>query len=583
MIRQFYQLGWISFFLLSGCALVTANTPRSIGGCVILRASLKPHSQALVPINDISSIATLSIEPCVQVASGSYLPVSSVTGDSTTIEDPNRLRLSQASPYIDSSRPFVIRNLKPNKNYRIYGRAYNQANALISTDETAYVDVAVESNDAPQVATLCVALQNVLFGATTSVTVNTSGRFDYLKARVFKVSTGAEVMSAQTTRTASEIAINHLQANTNYSLWVEAYKLGSVMASQSLALNIGNDNAPATQSLSLTVPYVVGTLAGSTSGAADGAATSAQFNGPHDVAVDGFGNVYVADAANRTVRKIDAQTHNVSTLAGSAGVPGATDGTGAAARFNYIYGIAADGAGNVYVADSANNLIRKIDAQTNYVSTLAGSTVGAADGTGTSAQFNNPLGIAVDGSSNIYVADYAGHVIRKIDALTHYVSTLAGSAGVSGTTDGVGAAAKFSSPCGLAVDGAGNVYVTDYSSHLIRKIDAQTHYVSTLAGSAGVAGTTNGMGTSAQFNNPAGIEVDLAGNLYVADRASHLIRKIDAQTHYVSTLAGSGGGAGTTDGTGALARFNNPQGLAIDAAGNIYVGDIGNNRIRLLR
>ena len=263
---------------------------------------------------------------------------------------------------------------------------------------------------------------------------------------------------------------------------------------------------------------MVSTLAGSTSGYTDGTGTSAKFFNPIGVAVDGAGNVYVADLYNHRIRKITA-SGVVSTLAGS-GTSGYTDGTGTSAQFKYPSGVAVDGAGNVYVADRVNHRIRKITTS-GVVSTLAGSgTSGYTDGTGTSAQFKSPRGVAVDGAGNVYVADQENHRIRKITA-SGVVSTLAGS--TYGYADGTGTSAKFDSPIGVAVDGAGNVYVADQDNHRIRKITT-SGVVSTLAGST--HGYTDGTGTSAQFKYPTGVAVDGAGNVYVADQYNHRIRKI---------------------------------------------------------
>jgi len=262
---------------------------------------------------------------------------------------------------------------------------------------------------------------------------------------------------------------------------------------------------------------LVTTLAGSTAGFADAVATAAQFNFPRSVAVDAAGNVYVADTSNNRIRKITA-AGSVSTLAGST--QGFADGTGAAAQFSFPIGVAVDAAGNVYVADANNHRIRKITAA-GAVSTLAGSTAGFTDGVGAAAQFNGPLGVAVDAAGNVYVADSINNRIRKITA-AGAVSTLAGS--TAGFADGVGAAAQFSFPAGVAVDAAGNVYVADISNQRIRKITA-AGAVSTLAGST--AGFLDGVGAAAQFNNPAGVAVDAAGNVYVADTGNNRIRKIN--------------------------------------------------------
>ncbi len=330
----------------------------------------------------------------------------------------------------------------------------------------------------------------------------------------------------------------------------------------------------------ITASAVVTTFAGSAGqpGSADGTGSAARFNGPAGVAADsGTTNVYIADFFNFTIRKI-SPARAVTTLAGSAGGPGSADGTGSAAQFNFPRGVAVDGATNVYVADQHNHTIRKITAA-GAVTTVAGSPgqSGSANGTGTAARFNNPTGIAVDSAGNIFVADTFNYTIRKITP-TRAVSTFAGSAGQSGSTDGVGSAARFYYPAGLALDTAGNLYVADENNFTIRKI-TPAGAVTTLAGSAGQRGYTDGSGNAARFNDTIGVAVDSATNVYVADYGGSTIRKI-APTRLVTTLAGSPLNAGSMDGTGTAARFNGPAGVAADSLGNVYVGDNGNSTIR---
>lgn len=341
---------------------------------------------------------------------------------------------------------------------------------------------------------------------------------------------------------------------------------------------------------SLTIPCLVSTLAGQaqTSGYADASGTSAKLSFPIGVAADSAGNVYVADDGNHLIRKI-TNVGVVSTLAGGAGTTtaGFADGQGTAAKFNQPIGVAVDGAGNIYVGDSCNNLVRKITSGGN-VTTFAGQaqTIGYADAAGTAAKFNNPRGLALDGAGNIYVADTGNNLIRKISS-GGVVSSLAGGAGATaaGYADGQGTAAKFNAPTGVAVDGSGNVYVADSFNHLIRKI-SNTGLVSTLAGGLGAtaAGYLDGQGTAAKFNLPRSVALDSFGNLYVADRYNNLIRKITTGG-LVSTLAGGVGGttAGYADGMDTTATFNNPNGVTVDWAGNIYVADYGNHLIRRLR
>mgnify|MGYP000863199809 CR=1 FL=1 len=339
------------------------------------------------------------------------------------------------------------------------------------------------------------------------------------------------------------------------------------------SLLFSQNNPTMTISTTLEITPEVTTLAGSGSlGSADGTGTAASFDNPRGVAVDGSGNVYVADTEGHLIRKITS-AGVVTTLAGS-GSEGSADGTGTAASFNYPYGVAVDGSGNVYVADGSNHLIRKITSA-GVVTTLAGSgSSGSANGTGTAASFNYPSSVAVDGSGNVYVADYYNSLIRKITS-AGVVTTLAGS-GSYGSINGTGTAASFDMPYGVAVDGSGNVYVGDKDNHLIRKITS-AGVVTTLAGT-GSQGSADGTGTAASFDNPRGVAVDGSGNVYVADTYNHLIRKITS-AGVVTTLAGSGS-LGSADGTGTAASFDNPRGVAVDGSGNMYVADTWNHLIR---
>ena len=304
------------------------------------------------------------------------------------------------------------------------------------------------------------------------------------------------------------------------------------------------------------------TFAGSgSSGSANGTGTAATFNNPQGAVVDANGNIYIADKFNHRIRKITT-SGVVSTFA-----------TG----FSRPNGLAIDASGNIYVADEWNHKIKKVTSG-GTVTTLAGSSAGMTNATGTSAQFNYPSGVAVDASGNVYVADKDNHRIRKITS-AGVVTTFAGS-GSSGNANGTGTAATFSNPTGLAIDANDNIYVTDYANHSIRKITSSS-VVTTLAGpvgSTGTWGTTNGTGTSARFNYPYHVVIDSDENLYVSDFNNHKIRKITS-SGVVTTYAGSGS-AGSANGTGTAATFDNPRGLAIDANDNIYVADFDNHIIR---
>jgi sugar lactone lactonase YvrE len=391
----------------------------------------------------------------------------------------------------------------------------------------------------------------------------------------------------------------------------------------------GGDAASAVKSSSPGLFLVVGNIGGRSGG--DGTGAAARFRFPHGIAIDVVGNLYVADSSNSTIRKI-TPAGVVTTLAGTPGVTGSADGNGAAAKFNYPRGIAADSASNLYVADTHNHTIRKITSA-GVVTTLAGSArmIGRADGNGDVARFSGPTGIAVDEGGNVYVADTGNYTIRKITP-AGVVTTLAGTAGLPicitrgcGSTDrdGFGATARFYNPHDIAIDTAGNLYVAD--GGMIRKVSpagmvttltmpegagdisgglgiatdpAGNLYVTDVAirkiASAGVVtilaggmkGSADGSGTAAQFAYPSGIVADAAGNLYVSDTNNHTIRKV-TPAGAVTTLAGTAGMTeydsdlpGSADGGGAAARFNTPTGIAADAAGNVYVADSGNSTIR---
>ncbi|MCE7992289.1 MAG: T9SS type A sorting domain-containing protein [Roseivirga sp.] len=312
---------------------------------------------------------------------------------------------------------------------------------------------------------------------------------------------------------------------------------------------------PAWLTLTTDTQVNVSTLAGSGEGSDDGTGTNTQFDTPTGIAVDNSGNVYVADQFNHRIRKITSGGI-VSTLAGSS--KGFADGTGTSAQFDTPTGVALDSEGNVYVADQLNHKIRKIG-PAGVVVTFAGSAAGFSNGTGTSSQFNAPRDVAVDASGNVYVADQNNHLIRKISP-SGVAMTLAGS--VEGFADGTGTTARFDTPTGVAVGASGIVYVADEDNIKVREV-TQSGVVTTISGTS--------------FGRPFGIDVDNSGNIYIADKLTDNIRKISSSGD-VSVVAG--GTSGNLDGPGTIAQFASPQGVALDGLGNMFVADALNHRIR---
>jgi sugar lactone lactonase YvrE len=350
-----------------------------------------------------------------------------------------------------------------------------------------------------------------------------------------------------------------------------------------LSTNNGSSWTISTTSLSLTNSnntQSVAILAGAaaTPGTTNASGGNARFNSPTAIALDPSGNSYVTDTANHTIRRIAARGA-VSTFAGSPEIPGTTDASGANARFNSPTGIAVDSAGIVYVADTGNHTIRRITAA-GAVTTLAGSAglPGSTDASGSAARFNSPAGLAVDTSGNVFVCDAGNHTIRRITP-AGLVTTVAGSPGLVGTTNANGSSARFNSPRGITVDSSGNLIVTDTGNHAIRRITTNGD-VTTFAGLSGTPGSTDASTGTARFNSPMAVTIDGAGTFHVADTGNHTVRRITS-AGVVTTVAGLAGSAGSANGSGTTARFSTPSGIVTTPDGfNIYVADTNNHTIR---
>ena len=328
----------------------------------------------------------------------------------------------------------------------------------------------------------------------------------------------------------------------------------------------------------------------------DGPDSTARFNHPWGIALASHNEVYVSDENNHTIRRVtkDGNDWLVDTVAGLAGTPGSNDGTNNGARFKTPRGLAMDPNGTLYVSDHSNNIIRKVSLQVPavVVTTIAGTPgmTGSVDGTNGSALFNRPLGITAGRSGNLYVAD--NQAIRWLAAEgTNWITrTIVGLAGTSGYLDGSNSTARFNGPCGVAVDAATNIYVADSGNYVIRKImPLGTNWiVSTIAGLKGSVGRQDGTNSNARFWNPNGVAVDGSGIVYVSDAENHTIRKITpASTNWVVTTIGGLGTVigipdfqGNADGVGSAARFAWPTALIVDNDGTIFVADYWNNTIR---
>ena len=314
-----------------------------------------------------------------------------------------------------------------------------------------------------------------------------------------------------------------------------------------------------------------------------GPAGSASLNLPQGVAVDGSGNLLIVDTFNHRVRRVDASTGVITTVAGdgTGGFSG-DGGPSTSASLNFPRGVTVDGSGNLFIADFSNQRIRRVDASTGVISTVAGDGASGFSGDGgpaTRASLNSPRGVAVDASGNLFIADTLNHRVRRVDASTGTITTVAGTgkAGLSGD-GGLPTNAGLNLPFAVAVDGPGNLFIADTSNNRIRRVDASTGVITTVAG--GFIGD-GGLATSASLNGPLGVAVDAPGNLFIADFSNQRIRRVDGATGIITTVAGDGASGFSRDGGPAIsASLSDARGVAVDASGNLFIADTGNNRVR---
>ena len=342
--------------------------------------------------------------------------------------------------------------------------------------------------------------------------------------------------------------------------------------------------------ISLPAPGNIDTVAGyGTAGYSgdNGLATAADLYCPRNVAIDAVGDIYIADTCNERIRKVTVSTGIIATVAGN-GI-GGYSGDGGPATSAELFspsGVAVDAAGNIYIADLGNDLVRKVTASTGVISTVAGNGTSGNSGDGgpaTSAEMNSPYDVAVDTSGNIYISDGGNYRIRKVTASTGIITTVVGTGAWGYSGDGGPAtSAKITQPMSIVLDAADDIYFADWGSVRIRMVTASTGDISTVAGNGswGYSGD-GGLATAAELNSPFGVVVDTAGNIYIADSANNRIRKVTASTGDISTVAGNGAAGYSGDGGAATsAELNYPYGVTLDTANNIYITDNGNNRIR---
>ena len=315
-----------------------------------------------------------------------------------------------------------------------------------------------------------------------------------------------------------------------------------------------------------------------------GLAITAELHGPEDVAVDSSGNVYIADTQNAYIRKVTTDG-NINYIAGDGSIGYTGDG-GYATSAGLVapFALAVDSSGNVYFAENGDSRIRRIDAKSLDISTVAGNGTAGFTGDGSTAvnaELNSPTGVAVDSAGNLYIADSLNCRIRKV-ASGGNISTYAGNGTLSYSGDGSAAIqAQLNNPQGVAADSSGNLYVADTLNNVVRKV-SPNGTISNFAGNGGAGSSGDGSAaTSAQLHGPEGLAVDAAGNLYIADTMNAKVRKVSAASGVITTVAGSGTpGYGGDGSAAASAQLNLPIGVAADSSGNVYIADFGNSRVR---
>ncbi|MCX6396057.1 MAG: PxKF domain-containing protein [Propionibacteriales bacterium] len=323
--------------------------------------------------------------------------------------------------------------------------------------------------------------------------------------------------------------------------------------------------------------FVAGT--GTAGAPTAGPATSSNLFNPYGVAVDGSGNVYIADTVNNRVEKV-TPGGQLSVIAGTGDTGAPTEGPATSSNLDLPIGVAVDGSGNVYIADYGNNRVEQVTPG-GQLSVIAGTSSQGAPtaGPATSSNLNSPAGVAVDGSGNVYIADQGNHRVEQVTP-GGQLSVIAGTGVAGAPTAGPATSSNLDNPTGVVVDGTGNVYIADGRNNQVEKVTPGGQ-LSVIAGTGAAGAPTAGPATSSNLRTPFGVAVDGSGNVYIADTSNHRVEKVTPGGQ-LSVIAGTGAAGAPTAGPATSSNLSYPTGVAVDGTGNVYIADFGNHRVEKL-
>ncbi len=433
----------------------------------------------------------------------------------------------------------------------------------------------------------------VISPTNPGITTNLNKTQQFEATGTFSNSTTQDLTTSSTWNS-SDISVATISNTAGFNGLATAVSKGTITIRATSSAATMFKTASAT--LIVSIAPIINTIAGNSGGpgasSCEGCAATTSWIYPLGVAIDSSGSIYIVDGSTYEIRKVNATTGIITTVAGNGtagysgdGGPATSAGLGTAGTIG-ARGVSVDSFGNIYIADSSNNRIRKVAASTGIITTVAGNGTAGYSGDGglaTAAKFSYPSGVAVDSSGNIYIADSYNNRIRKVNATTGIITTVAGNGTAGYSGDGgpaTSAEFNFNTNGGLAVDTSGNIYIADWNNHRVRKVTESTGIITTVAGN-GTAGYSGdgGPATLAEIYAPSGVAVDSLGNIYISDWTNSRIWKVTAATGIITTVTGNGTTGFSGDGGPAiLAKINWPGGVAVDSSGNIYIVD--DTRIR---